>query len=347
MPNSILQLHKQAKSRLLSASITLCIATFISTILLSPAHAADGIATLTWENDMFSNSDGQYTNGIGFNYATPLGSRFKEEDTPSLIYWLIKDTNYATGSGKRRGVSYGFGQAMFTPEDITQSDLITDDRPYAGLLIWSTTLISFDNLLSDRISFTLGLVGPASFAEDVQKSIHDVTGSDAPLGWEHQLNNEPVFRVEREALFRAFEIEVNSSFGMDFLTFASLGVGTLRSDAEAGISVRIGHSLDQTYPHFSSFPVRNPNYLSGKSAHWQFFASRAKSYTFNDITLDGNNFTDSHSVDLINDRMFSVLGISMGFQSWSIMLSYQESTRAFKTQSESANYGALSISTIW
>ena len=336
-------IFKQAKLYIRHISLTLILTTPIS----QSVNAADGIFTFTWENDMFSNSDGQYTNGIGFNYAQPLGSRFKEKDTPSLIYWFINDTDFAVQAGKRRGISYGFGQAMFTPEDITQTALIEDDRPYAGLLLWTTTLISFDNTLSDRWSFSLGLVGPGAFAKDVQTSIHEMTESNIPQGWDNQLNNEPVFRVEREALFRVLELEVNSSFGMDFLSFASLGAGTLRSDAEAGISIRIGHSLDQTYPHFSSFPVRNPNYLSGKSAHWQIFASRAKSYTFNDITLDGNNFTDSHSVDLINERMFSVLGISLGFQSWSIMLSYQESTKAFENQTENTNYGALSISTIW
>jgi len=315
--------------------------------LSQPMIAADGILTFTWENDMFSNNDGQYTNGIGFNYAHPLGSRFKEDFTPSPIYWLLKDSDFANEAGKRRGIYHQLGQAMFTPEDINTSTLIEDDRPYAGLLLWSTTLVSFDNSLSDRWTFSLGLVGPDAFAKDVQTQFHKMTGSDEPLGWDNQLSNEPVFKIERGMLFRALELEVNPSFGMDFLTFGSIGVGTLSSDAKAGISVRIGHSLDQTYPMFSSFPVRNPNYLSGRSSHWQIFASRAKSYVNNDITLDGNNFTNSHSVDIINDRMFSVLGVSIGFQSWSIMLSYQESSKTFETQTEETNYGALSISAIW
>lgn len=320
----------------------------ISILALSQSvSGADGIITFTWENDMFSNNDGQYTNGIGFNYAHPLGSRFKEDFTPAPIYWLIKDTDFANEAGKRRGVYHQFGQAMYTPEDITTSALIEDDRPYAGLLLWSTSLVSFDNTLSDRWTFSLGLVGPSAFAEDVQKQFHKMTESDEPQGWDNQLNNEPVFKVERSMLFRALELELNPSFGMDFLTFGSIGAGTLSSDAKAGISLRIGHSLDQTYPTFSSFPVRNPNYLSGRSAHWQIFASRAKSYVNNDITLDGNTFTDSHSVDLINERMFSVVGVSIGFQSWSMMLSYQESSKTFETQTEEHSYGALSLSAIW
>ena len=347
MQDFLTHLHKQVKD--LKVKLPLkkyCLALLMSSFT-HIAIAADGMVTLTWENDMFSNSDGQYTNGIGINYAAPLGSRFKREDTPAPIFWLIEGSDFATQSGKRRGISYRFGQAMFTPEDITQENLITDDRPYAGLLIWDATLISFDDTVSDRWAFSLGLVGPATFAEDVQAGIHGATGSDEPLGWDNQLRNEPVFRVEREILFRAFELELNPSFGMDFLTFASIGAGNLSSGAEAGISVRIGHSLDQTYPNFSSFPVRSPNYLAGRSAHWQIFASRAKSYVYNDITLDGNTFTDSHSVDIINDRLFSVLGLTIGFQSWSIMLSYQESSKTFRTQAEDSSYGALSISALW
>jgi hypothetical protein len=335
------------KTRLTLTKRTSILGTLLLALISQPLIAADGIFTFTWENDMFSNNDGQYTNGIGFSYAHPLGSRFKEDFTPAPIYWLFKDTDFANQAGKRRGIYYQFGQLMFTPQDITRSDLIEDDRPYAGLLVWNTSLISFDSTLSDRWTFSLGLVGPAAFAKDVQTKIHEITDSDQPQGWDNQLRNEPVFKVERGMLFRALEFELNSSFGMDFLTFGSIGAGTLSSDAQAGISVRIGHSLDQTYPTFSSFPVRNANYLSGRSAHWQIFASRAKSYINNDITLDGNNFTDSHSVDLINERMFSVLGLSIGFQSWSIMLSYQESSKTFETQTDETKYGALSISTIW
>lgn len=316
-------------------------------LMISKSYAGDGMVTLTWENDLFSSSDGQYTNGIGFSYAKPLRSYFQEKETPSLIYWLLKDTDFANQTGKRRSIAHSFGQAMFTPENINQESLIEDDRPYAGLLIWNTSLIAFDESISDRWTFSLGLVGPEAFAKDVQTSIHKATDSDKPMGWDNQLNNEPVFRIEKETLFRAFELELNPSFGMDFLAFGSLGLGNLMSSAEAGISVRFGHSLDQTYPNFSSFPVRNPNYLAGRSANWQIFASRAKSYVFNDITLDGNTFTDSHSVDLIKDRMLSVLGISFGFQSWSIMLSYQESSKTFKTQAQDSSYGALSISSIW
>lgn len=40
----------------------------------------------------------------------------------------------AHNSGTTQNVVAKFGQSMYTPEDYSRKDLITDDRPYAGLL---------------------------------------------------------------------------------------------------------------------------------------------------------------------------------------------------------------------
>ena len=70
---------------------------------------------------------------------------------------------------------------MFTPEDLTRTDLIRDDRPYAGWLFGSFGLVlgpngeqkvgsvAFDRI--ETLQLTLGVVGPASGADRTQKFV--------------------------------------------------------------------------------------------------------------------------------------------------------------------------------
>ena len=69
-------------------------------------------------------------------------------------------------------VSFILGQNIFTPEDITNPNLIVNDRPYAGWLYVGIGLIKRHNsgriAVFDTLELDLGIVGPESFAEDIQ-----------------------------------------------------------------------------------------------------------------------------------------------------------------------------------
>lgn len=83
------------------------------------------------------------------------------------------------------------GQSAFTPRDITRANPPLDGRPSAG---WPYATIGLDveaDRRSNQLWLTLGVVGPASLAEQTQRAIHRITPSPAPLGWDTQLHNEP------------------------------------------------------------------------------------------------------------------------------------------------------------
>jgi len=65
------------------------------------------------ENDVFAVSDGGYTSGTKFILIPPVRASREE-------------------SG--RFVSFSLGQIISTPENIEDPGLITEDRPYAGVL---------------------------------------------------------------------------------------------------------------------------------------------------------------------------------------------------------------------
>src|SRR5690606_30677458 len=79
-------------------------------------------------------------------------------------------------------------QSMYTPRDRTRTDLVVDDRPYAGLLALSVAwnlrhaepARGRDRL--DTYELTLGVIGPASLARQAQDAVHDLIGVDRFLG---------------------------------------------------------------------------------------------------------------------------------------------------------------------
>jgi len=50
--------------------------------------------------------------------------------------------------------------------------------------------------VADQLSLYLGAVGPIAFAEESQTAVHSVLSSDDPKGWDNQIENEPVFKIE-------------------------------------------------------------------------------------------------------------------------------------------------------
>jgi hypothetical protein len=56
---------------------------------------------------------------------------------------------------------------------------------------------------------TVGVVGPASFAEQTQKRIHEIVNADEPRGWNTQLKNEPgVSSLVKGLAFSRYSVEI-------------------------------------------------------------------------------------------------------------------------------------------
>jgi hypothetical protein len=69
---------------------------------------------------------------------------------------------------------------MFTPEDISRSDLIEDDQPYAGWLYLGASVVaektSGERPYLDNLEINIGMIGPAAQAEVIQTEVHRIKG---------------------------------------------------------------------------------------------------------------------------------------------------------------------------
>lgn len=278
------------------------------------------------ENDMAAGTDSNYTNGAALTLAShdlqgspqldclprPLRgyTRFLAWIDPG--FW--RDTGTTTAS---RNVVVRIGQSMYTPEDGTRSDLVLDDRPYAGLLYagvaWNRRLrpagASHERL--DVREITFGVIGPWSLAEQTQNLVHDARGSDRFLGWDHQLGNEPAFQFAIESKYRRIaEGAVQPGWGHDLIGSHAVRIGNIETAASVGIEGRFGWNLPND---FGSYPIRAgaenrppssaaamrssqpASFAAPRPGVHGFVILEAKAVAW-DFSLDGNLFRDSHHV---------------------------------------------------
>lgn len=323
--------------------VSIALLLFITT---APAEVEnqDDYVTITFENDVFFGNDGGYTNGIGVFWAHGIFDEFNQEVIPRWANLLTKNLPISTTPDKARAVSYVVGQSMQTAGDITIKELVPEDAPYMGLLGWRGTLHAFDDTSADKISLFLGFVGPVSGAEHVQKFVHSILGVNKPEGWAHQLNNELVFRLSADRSWRLANKSFERGTGFDVIGVLQGGGGTLRSDIGAGISFRYGRNLSRTFPAVTFIPGREVNPLAGMDRYsWNFFLNVLGRYVFNDISIDGNTFTNSHSVELIHDQYFLTAGIAFNFGDWALLLSSVRGSDRYESQDAPTKFGSLSV----
>ena len=103
----------------------------------------------------------------------------------SVPQWVVDGASYFplfAPAGKKWAV-FSLGQSIFTPEDLAATALLRDERPYAGWLYGGVGFVSVSDERLDNIELNVGMVGGASFAEDVQKTWHKWFDFQRPNGW--------------------------------------------------------------------------------------------------------------------------------------------------------------------
>lgn len=190
-----------------------------------------------WENDAFqvrqrNITDRYYSNGMRVAHLSNFWQKW-----PTRHALLKLNSNEKTRNNPL--YSFAIGQEIYTPRNtkIARRPLYPNDRPYAGYLYASWGLTTTDPVGARRLTsaLTLGMIGPASGAADVQEWLHNALGQYVPIGWGAQMKNDPIIsysvRYEGRAIPRfssAFDVigDVEGTIG-SLMNMAGMG-GTLR-----------------------------------------------------------------------------------------------------------------------
>ncbi len=321
---------------------------FLFSTGISVAHAdtsqeTKSFFTFTFENDVFVGRDDGYTNGTGITFGKAGFDEFNAGNVPAWIHWLIKNRYISTKPGKTRAIAHMFFQRMQTPRDITVNDFIADDLPYAGLLAWQGTAYSWDTNVSDQLSLYLGIVGPATLAAEAQKVIHKMIGADDPKGWQYQLNNELIVKIEVQ---RAWSLYRNDSkrFQYDIVGLGGAGIGNLKTAAKGGFAVRWGTNLSSSLAAFSLQADRHVNPLAfSDSNDFYFFAGARAGVVAYDVLINGNAFTDSHSLPLEHLQNEVAAGALWSVNRWAFVFALSSSSAKTTLNDDRERYGVLSV----
>lgn len=253
-----------------------------------------GFLSVTVENDtFFGGTDRHFTSGIRFDWV-PKTKRGVFGLVP-----LMEDILGAPDDPGKSRMYFSLGQNMFTPDDITDPEIIPDDRPFAGWLYLSTGLVAKQDGYTERLELTLGVIGPASLAGGLQRRWHDWFDFRTPRGWRNQLKNEPGLIVYYERQWRA-RLGTAGKLSAEILPHLGASLGNVLTYASAGLSLRYGQNM----PDDSGPPRVRPGLPGGAGFNlrddaefgWYIFASTEGRAVARNIFLDGSSFRKSHSV---------------------------------------------------
>jgi len=318
---------------------------FIVSLFTMPAIASNeelDYFGASFENDMFFDDDGGYTNGLMVNWGYHDIDALDNDSLPNWIAYLSDKTYLNSLANRQYAIHYNLGQFIQTPEDIKQTSLIKEDVPYVGLLAWEVNILAYNQSIIDDLSLTIGIVGPAAGAEVIQKSVHEQLSANQPKGWDNQINNEVVARLQLKRLWRNANADLGSS-EIDFISGFSAGVGNLLSDVSTGVAIRWGQQLQSSFASSTPFPIQQLKGQTPNAAGWYIFANLSGAYVLNDIFIDGNTFNSSHHVDLIHWQAATTLGAVFNISHWSLMYSLTYSSNQYKNQPEDSRFGTLSV----
>lgn len=241
------------------------------------------------ENDMLSNTDRYYTNGIKLGVGLP----FELLQSPAAEVLRQLDPH----DGEDVHVGLFLGQNLYTPRDIEMTRAQPLDRPWAAWLYLGGVAQRARANRLDTVEFDVGMVGPAALGEPVQKAWHRLVDTHEPRGWQHQIRNEPAFM---------FSYLHKRRFGTDRVDLILNGggsLGTVMTQARVGAMLRVGGRLNGFGPDtiepggamLHSTRAVGAQRFAGLS--WSLFAGVDHRLVAHNIFLDGSLFRAGPSVE--------------------------------------------------
>lgn len=303
--------------------------------------AADpsSIWTLQEENASISANkltDRFYVNGLRLGWTSP---------TNQVPNFLVNLGHALWGGGQQR-VAFDLAQQMYTPAGTAAVRPSPYDRPYAGVLLGNFSLLSDSEDTRSVLTVSLGVVGPASGAEQLQNGWHDLIGQKHALGWNSQIENTPAIEVLHE---RTWRLPMGTVAGLetDALPALTVGLGDLRDYAQAGITFRFGQGLNSDF----GAPRVRPG-LGGADAFmptrpfaWYVFAGADGQAVAYDLLLQSRPFRSGPHVSSVWDVAEMQGGFAVMAYGMRLTFAYVAQTQEFNGQTGGLHqFGSAALS---
>ena len=266
-----------------------------------------------------------------------------------IVYLFQPDWNWlndfsdwdAAGSDESVDTVAGlfFGQNIYTPDHVDNpqkrkpKDMVFAGWLYTGLFAQRATQ---DKL--DHIELSIGVIGPSSKAEQVQKCIHRMLGSDPPIGWEDQLSDEPAADLTYMRQERWLDGWLKPTEKTDVIVEYGVTAGSVHLNAQAGVTFRYGFNLGKTFgPGRLDLPSGISTLRKRDEVKSGYLFARASA-----IGVQYNRFLSGLQPEPLVGE-FQV-GAVYHYKKLDIGYSQTFLTREYKGQSGVDSYGSLTVS---
>lgn len=301
----------------------------------------DGIFVASFENDLFASGDRWYTNGFELTWIWP------ERELPGWLNRSIRAFPGFPDQGESLPWAMSLTQGIFTPEDIEDPEFPPNDRPYAGGLALGVTAGWEEHQILSRVYLGLGVVGPASGAEQTQRAVHEVFNGTDPVGWDTQIPNEVILLAayERSRRFLLPAVDTDE-WTHEWTPQVGAVVGNAFTQGRFGGFYRFGQDLPNDFgpPRISAIPTGSGYFEATAETGWYFYTGLSGSYVAHNIFLDGSLFRDSPSVE--SEPWVGEWYTGLVWYWNSVRLSYTHVLRTpeFTAQSGTQKFGSISVS---
>ncbi|MBN1272328.1 MAG: lipid A deacylase LpxR family protein [Candidatus Aminicenantes bacterium] len=331
---------------------------FIPFFLAGPAAAQKarrekGGFFFNFENDTFYGTDKNYSSGLNFSWVSPEVYHMEEKNSfqgkmDSFIHHLA----LIRREGFKSALHISLAQKIFTPEDIKETDLIENDRPYAGITYMVFGIQSRDSFRMDTLNIQIGILGPHSYAENMQSFIHKILGDKLPQGWDNQLKDELIINISYGTKRKWISEGHIQGFSGELIPHLRGTMGNGYTGLDAGAELRIGWNIPDDFgtylikrgggiPAVPNTPrLRNQRYGFGLYV----FAAVFGQAVMRDIFLDGNTFRKSHHVE--REKFYGTGALGVGVTLGRVKVGYSAvwQSKRFVYQTKPHVYGAIHFS---
>ena len=258
---------------------------------------------LNIDNNIFQRymKDRDYTGGIALSVS---GSRARSGwlNIDPVRAWVFDNVDLGSKTEteteiKKHSVQYGF--IFITPDDITATQPILDDRPFASMFFINNTelIVHASEGRAFRSSLSLGLLG-LKLAGEIQRGLHYLTGSDEANGWGNQISagGEPTAMLTLSVQHDQFR---TNNYQISTHLEGNAGYST---DLNAGINWRWGRlntpwwSFNPSHHEYITSAVTSVRGVAGSKPEFYVFAGANIKYRFYSSLLQGQFRNSVHTL---------------------------------------------------
>ena len=275
------------------------------------------------------NYDRNYTEGLRV-------IRFAPPDVlPAPVRWLGDRLPGFGAGGAERQFGLASGQEIYTPDALSTRTPIANDRPYAGWLYVGGILTRRDERVMRSLEVQVGMVGPASHADDVQRWWHHQLGVRQPRGWQYQLHDEPGLVASYQQRWRPWGHRRH----LDLVPHGGATIGNVHIEGNLGGTVRLGLPLPDDFG-----PWRNAPATSARTRFDLYVFARVEGRgVARNLFLDGNTFQPSMRTTRIPFLYETQLGAAARWRRLGFRYTFSYTTHEFRERPASGKYGSFAV----